>query len=47
MSFDDGPDSREVAPGESYSRRFTRPGRVLYHCRHHGDEEMIGAVVVR
>jgi plastocyanin len=39
-------DSGSVAPGASYSYKFTQPGTYPYHCGHH-PMEMRGVVVVK
>ena len=39
-------DSGPVANGATYFFTFTRPGRYLYHCTHHGYRVMHGSVTV-
>ena len=35
-----------VVAGESFSRRFTVPGKYRYFCRNHGQFGMVGIITV-
>ena len=45
-AFDGSFDSDKIAPGETFSYRFTAAGSYQYICKHHGMQGMIGVIVV-
>jgi plastocyanin len=39
-------DSGPLNPGEMWARTFDEPGTYVFHCRFHGDEGMVGTIMV-
>jgi plastocyanin len=45
-AFDGSFSSDQIAPGETFSHLFARPGEFPFLCRHHGRQGMTGRIVV-